>query len=45
VRPTLVPSFLSQLAVPSAVVVDVEGVAEPVAALLAALAPVLPPAD
>jgi len=45
VRPALVPSFLSQLAVPSAVVVDVEGVAEPVAALLAVLAPVLPPAD
>ncbi len=45
VRPALIPSFLSHLAVPSAVIVDVEGVADPVAEMLAALAPVLPPAD
>lgn len=45
VRPALIPSFLSQLAVPSAVVVDIEELAEPVAALLAALAPVVPSAD
>ena len=44
VRPALIPSFLSQLAVPSAVIIDVEGLAEPVAVLLAALAPVLPAA-
>lgn len=45
VRPALIPSFLSHLAVPSAVIVDIEGAADPVAELLDALAPVLPPAD
>jgi nucleoside-triphosphatase THEP1 len=44
VRPALIPSFLSHLAVPSAVIVDVEGAADPVKALLGGLAPVLPPA-
>jgi len=44
VRPALIPSFLSHLAVPSAVIVDVEGAADPVKALLGAVAPALPPA-
>jgi hypothetical protein len=45
VRPALIPSFLSQLSIPSAVIVDVGGLAEPVAALLERLGPALPPAD
>lgn len=45
VRPALIPSFLSQLAIPSAVIVNVGGVAEPVAALLDTLGPVLPTGD
>jgi nucleoside-triphosphatase THEP1/energy-coupling factor transporter transmembrane protein EcfT len=45
VRPALIPSFLSQLAIPSAAIVDVGVLAEPVAALLDTLEPVLPPAD
>jgi nucleoside-triphosphatase THEP1/energy-coupling factor transporter transmembrane protein EcfT len=43
VRPALVPTFLAQLAVPSAVIVNIEGAPDPPAALLAALAPVIPP--
>jgi nucleoside-triphosphatase THEP1/energy-coupling factor transporter transmembrane protein EcfT len=42
VRPALIPSFLAQLTVPSAVIVNVEAVAEPVQTVLTALAPVLP---
>jgi nucleoside-triphosphatase THEP1 len=45
VRPALIPSFLSQLAIPSAAIVDVGELAEPVAALLDRLGPALPPAD
>jgi nucleoside-triphosphatase len=45
VRPALIPSFLSQLAAPSAVIVDVEASDRPLVAVLDALAPVLPPAD
>jgi hypothetical protein len=45
VRPALIPSFLSQLAIPSAVIVNVGGLAEPVAALLDTLGPVLPTGD
>jgi nucleoside-triphosphatase THEP1/energy-coupling factor transporter transmembrane protein EcfT len=44
VRPALIPSFLAQLAFPSAVIIDVEAVAEPVQNLLAALVPVVPAA-
>lgn len=44
VRPALIPAFLAQLAVPSAVIVNVEGLADPTAALLDALAPALPAA-
>ncbi len=42
VRPALIPTFLAQLAVPSAVIVNVEGLAQPALALLDALAPALP---
>jgi nucleoside-triphosphatase THEP1/energy-coupling factor transporter transmembrane protein EcfT len=42
VRPALIPSFLAQLAVPSAVIVNVEAVADPVQTVLTALAPLLP---
>jgi nucleoside-triphosphatase THEP1/energy-coupling factor transporter transmembrane protein EcfT len=45
VRPALIPSLLSQLTIPSAVILDVEGVARPVSALLDALRPVLPLTD
>jgi hypothetical protein len=45
VRPALIPSFLSQLAIPSAVIVNVGGLAEPVAALLDTLGPALPTGD
>jgi len=45
VRPALIPSFLSQLAIPSAAIVDVGELAEPVAALLDRLGPALSPAD
>jgi nucleoside-triphosphatase THEP1/energy-coupling factor transporter transmembrane protein EcfT len=45
VRPALIPSLLSQLAVPSVVIVDVERADHPVSAVLDALRPVLPPAD
>jgi nucleoside-triphosphatase THEP1 len=45
VRPALIPSFLSQLTIPSAVIVDIGALAEPVAALLDRLGPALPPAD
>jgi nucleoside-triphosphatase THEP1 len=41
VRPALIPTFLAQLAAPSAMVVNVEEVSDPKAALLAALAPAL----
>jgi nucleoside-triphosphatase THEP1 len=45
VRPALIPSLLAEFAVPSAVIVNVEEERDPVAALLAALAPVLPPSS
>jgi nucleoside-triphosphatase THEP1/energy-coupling factor transporter transmembrane protein EcfT len=45
VRPALIPSFLSQLAAPSAVILDVEGVANPVSALLDVLRPALRPTE
>jgi nucleoside-triphosphatase THEP1 len=41
VRPALIPTFLAALAVPSAVIVNVEGLADPAVALLDALAPAL----
>ena len=42
VRRHLVPAFLAQLAAPAAAIVDVSESADAVAAVLAALAPVLP---
>lgn len=45
VRPALIPSFLSQLSIPSAAIVDLGGLAEPVGALLDRLSPAMPLAD
>jgi nucleoside-triphosphatase THEP1/energy-coupling factor transporter transmembrane protein EcfT len=41
VRPALIPTFLAQLAAPSAVIVNVEEAPDPKAALLTALAPAI----